>query len=189
MLIETSPVYIIKMQIDTLQHTRSQRQFHLQWNRGGGCWDRWHTYRERKCHLLARPASQWSPSSSSEWRIPAAQRREPPHRWTCVTQRGHHMVLAGYTKCAMTHHRKRTSEPDIDERMKNSIFVLQKMRNYCWFYRLQLYFRRGLKKYLNCYHRRPFIGLNLLSVVQMSHIFIIPAALTCDSCCIFLLVI
>lgn len=54
----------------------------------GGAGSLWHTYRERKCHPLARPASQWSPSSSSGWRIPAAQRQEPPHRWTCVYTKG-----------------------------------------------------------------------------------------------------
>lgn len=111
--LETSSIYI-KMLIDTLQqtHTHECRQFHFQRNRrrdGGreGGREGWttNTYRARKCHLLGRPASQWSPSSSSAWRTPAAQRPEPPHRWTCVTQGTSHG--AGYTDPAMTHHREK----------------------------------------------------------------------------------
>lgn len=99
---QTSSIYIIKMQIGTLQHTQAV-PFSETHKRGG--WDRRRrTYQERKCHLLARPTSQWSPSSSSEWRIPAAQRQEPPHRWTCVTQGTSHGD--GYTKCGVTHRRK-----------------------------------------------------------------------------------
>lgn len=102
---ETSSIYIIKMQIDTLQHT----QLHFQWDRGGegvlhgiraALHTYIHTYQEKKCHLLARPSSQWSPSSSSGWRTPAAQRQEPPHRWTCVTQDTSH----GHTRTRRHHH-------------------------------------------------------------------------------------
>lgn len=61
---EMTSIYIIKMQIDTFQHTHT----HTLSRTGGSVFSEgWrdrrrrtykHTYQERKCHLLARPASQ-----------------------------------------------------------------------------------------------------------------------------------
>lgn len=101
---ETRSIYIIKMQIGTLQHTHTHThsQFHLQSNRGvseRSAPPSMQTYQEKKCHLLAHPASQWSPSSSSEWRTPAAQRQELPHRWTCTLHKTHHMALVTWARC------------------------------------------------------------------------------------------
>lgn len=72
-VLETFSICVIKMQIDTLQHTQpvpfpAPEGVSVCTNQG------------KRCRLLARWASQWCLSSSSEWRTPAAQTRGPPHR-------------------------------------------------------------------------------------------------------------
>lgn len=87
---------------NTHTRTHTYSQFHLQSNRGvseRSAPPSMQTYQEKKCHLLAHPASQWSPSSSSEWRTPAAQRQELPHRWTCTLHKTHHMALVTGARC------------------------------------------------------------------------------------------